>query len=199
MPVAGALMKKGVSPRLLLALGLSIMAYSLWLMSGFNLQADFMSIAWPRIIQGFGLGLFFVPLSASTYVNIPREEMGNASGIFNLLRNLGGSFGVAFSATLLAQRSQLHQNFLIENVTPFSPELRSYLQQLADSIAGSFPADSSRLLAATYREVIRQAHMLAFNDIFWIFAWFTAVLLPLTLVMRPPRSSAVGQVQEGMH
>jgi hypothetical protein len=85
-------MKKGVSPRVLLGIGLSIVACSLWLMGGFDLQADFPSIALPRIIQRFGLGLFFVPLSAATYVNIPKERMGNASGVFNLLRNLGGAF-----------------------------------------------------------------------------------------------------------
>jgi len=201
MPVAGILMKKGVSPRLLLAAGLGIMGYSLWLMSGFNLQADFMSIAWPRIIQGFGIGLFFVPLSAATYVNVPREEMGNASGIFNLLRNLGGSFGVAFSATLLVQRSQLHQSFLVENVTPFSPQFRIYMQQLVDLLPGQFasPADSTKMLASLYREVLRQANMLAFNDIFWIFAWFTGLLIPLTLLMRRPRGGGAAKVPDGAH
>lgn len=201
MPVAGALMKKGVSPRLLLAIGLGIMGYSLWLMSGFNLQASFFAIAWPRIVQGFGIGLFFVPLSASTYVNVPREEMGNASGIFNLLRNLGGSFGVAFSATLLTQRSQFHQNFLVENVTPFSTHFQVYMQRLKELLAGQFPTftDSSRILAALYREVLRQANMLAFNDIFWIFAWFTALLVPLTLLMRPPRDGAAGRVPDSIH
>lgn len=197
MPVAGILMKKGVRPRLLLGIGLGLMAYSLWLMSRFNLQADFMSIAWPRIVQGFGMGLFFVPLSASTYVNVPREEMGNASGIFNLLRNLGGSFGVAFSATLLAQRSQLHQNFLVENVTPYSTQLQVYAQRLMESLPAGM--DSSKLLAAIYREVLRQANMLAFNDIFWIFAWFTAVLVPLTFLMRPAKGGAPDRMPGGAH
>ena len=201
MPVAGILMKNGVSARLLLGIGLTIMAYSLWLMSGFNLQAGFYSIAWPRIVQGLGLGLFFVPLSASTYVNIPREEMGNASGIFNLLRNLGGSFGVAFSATLLVQRSQLHQTFLVEKATPFSPELREYARRLMEALPGHMAAleDSSRLLATIYQEVLRQANMLAFNDIFWLFSWFTAFLVPLTLLMRPPKGGAAGQAPGGMH
>ncbi len=137
MPIAGMLMRKGVSPRLLLALGLTTMAYALWLMSGFNLAADFSSISWPRIVQGFGIGLFFVPLAASTYVNIHREEMGNASGIFNLLRNLGGSFGVAASSTLLSQRSQFHQSFLVEHITPYNPALRDYAMQIQQIIAGT--------------------------------------------------------------
>ena len=201
MPVAGTLMKRGVNPRLILAFGLSIMAYSLWLMSGFDLQANFSFIAWPRIVQGFGLGLFFVPLAASTYVNVPREEMGNASGVFNLLRNLGGSFGVAFSATLLSQRSQLHQTFLVEHITPFNPNLHAYLDHLTRWLPGRGPAaeGSSVLLAGVYREVLRQSSMLAFNDVFWIFTWFTAILVPMTLLMRPPRSGAQSVAAPSAH
>jgi DHA2 family multidrug resistance protein len=79
MPVAGLLMKRKVSPRLLLAVGLAVSAFSLWLMSGFNLEAGFKEVAWPRIIQGFGIGLFFVPLTAATFAGISKEDTGNAS------------------------------------------------------------------------------------------------------------------------
>jgi len=130
MPLAGLLMKKKVNPRLLLAAGLSTSACALWLMSGFNLDASFRAVALPRIIQGFGLGLFFVPLSAATFSGIPNEETGNASGIFNLLRNLGGSFGVAFCTTVLARRTQLHQTFLAEHVTPYNPSFQGYFNQM---------------------------------------------------------------------
>ncbi|MDQ1333052.1 MAG: transporter, family, multidrug resistance protein [Thermodesulfobacteriota bacterium] len=191
MPIGGILMKRGAKPRHLLALGLLTMAFSLWLMSGLNLDADFSSIALPRFLQGFGLGLFFVPLAASTYVNIPREQMGNASGIFNLLRNLGGSFGVAVATTLLSQRSQLHQTFLTERVTPYSPSLREYGQHLLQLMPGfdlSGPG-STRALAGIYREVLRQANMLAFNDIFWLFAWLTAILVPMTFLMKRPKGT----------
>jgi MFS transporter, DHA2 family, multidrug resistance protein len=200
MPIGGALMKKGVRPRRLLALGLATMAYALWLMSGLNLGAGFSAISLPRFIQGFGLGLFFVPLAASTYVNIPREEMGNASGIFNLLRNLGGSFGVATATTLLSQRSQLHQTFLVERITPYSSALREYGQQLQQLFPGQDPlaAKSPMVLAGVYREVLRQANMLAFNDVFWLFAWLTAILVPLTVFMKRAKGTAVpARVGEG--
>ncbi len=148
MPIGGVLMKRGVRPRRLLAVGLLTMAGALWLMSGLNLDADFPAIALPRFIQGFGLGLFFVPLAASTYVNIPKEEMGNASGIFNLLRNLGGSFGIATATTLVSQRSQLHQTFLTENITPFSPALREYSQHLLAPFPRPRPVGWKRALGA---------------------------------------------------
>jgi DHA2 family multidrug resistance protein len=201
MPIGGALMKKGVRPRRLLALGLATMAYALWLMSGLNLGAGFSAISVPRFIQGFGLGLFFVPLAASTYVNIPREEMGNASGIFNLLRNLGGSFGVATATTLLSQRSQLHQTFLIERITPYSSALRDYGQQLQQMFPGQDPlaAKSPMALAGVYREVLRQANMLAFNDVFWLFAWLTAILVPLTVFMKRARGTPVPDTTGAAH
>jgi MFS transporter, DHA2 family, multidrug resistance protein len=199
MPIAGLLMKKGVSARFLLSVGLFILGCSLWLMAGLNPQADFASIALPRFIQGFGIGLFFVPLAASTYINIPKEQMGNASGIFNLLRNLGGSFGVAVSATLLAQRSQFHQTFLVERVTPYNPAVRDWADRLL-GVFGSQGAtgDMRLLLGGIYREVLRQASMLAFNDVFWLFAYMTVALVPLTFLMKTHKGRPA-DLPEGIH
>lgn len=194
-------MKKGVNPRNLLAIGLTIAAYSLWLMSGFALDGSFMTFTWPRVVQAVGMGLFFVPLSAATYVGIPREEMGNASGIFNLLRNLGGSFGVAFSTTVLAQRSQVHQSFLVENITPYNKAFQSFYAQLTEWFQMNqthiHALPDKAAMAVTYREVLRQASMLAFNDTFWLLAIGTAVLVPLTLIFRRARAPAAPM--EGMH
>ena len=195
MPLAGLLMKKNVSPRLLLASGLSISACALWLMAGFNLDAGFGAVVWPRIIQGFGLGLFFVPLSAATFSGIPNEETGNASGIFNLLRNLGGSFGVAFCTTVLARRTQLHQSFLAEHVTPYNPSFQHYnnqIQQWLQLHQAPF-AGSSAALAEIYQRVLRQAHMLAFNDTFWLLALATVALVPLTVFFRQKSETALSE------
>lgn len=189
MPVAGLLMKRGVRPNRLLAVGLTLAAVALSLMSRFNLQADFFSAAWPRIVQALGMGLFFVPLSAATYVNIPREQMGNATGIFNLLRNLGGSFGVAFSTTVLSQRSQWHQNMLVDRLTPFDKPFQIAFDKMM-AVTGGDPTsfyDRKLALAGIYQETLRQAAMMAFNDTFWLFTWFTAALVPLTFVMRGPK------------
>lgn len=200
MPFAGILMKKGVNARTLLAVGLSTMAYSLWLMGGLNLEADFYNVALPRVVQGLGIGLFFVPLSASTYANIPKEEMGNASGIFNLIRNLGGSFGVAASATLLSQRSQFHQSFLVERVTPFNTSFQVLSENLRHTLPGSgYAGSDAPVLGGIYREVLRQANMLAFNDIFWLFAWFTIFLVPLTFLMKRPRHAGPPDGPQGLH
>jgi MFS transporter, DHA2 family, multidrug resistance protein len=194
MPVAGVLLKKGVNPRTLLAIGLTVSAYGLWLMSGLNLDAGFVNAALPRVVQALGLGLFFVPLSAATYANIPKQETGNASGIFNLLRNLGGSFGVAFSTTVLAQREQVHQSFLVEHITPYNPAFEAAYQRIYQWLSLHDPQASTQVgvLAVLYRETLRQASMLAFNDTFWLLAIATALLVPLTVLFR---QTAVGRAK----
>jgi DHA2 family multidrug resistance protein len=185
-------MKKSVSARLLLAIGLFVSALSLYLMSGFNLDASFGAVALPRIIQGFGIGLFFVPLAAVTFVGVRNEETGNASGIFNLLRNLGGSFGVAFCTTVLARRTQLHQTFLAEHVTPYNPGFQHYYHQIEQWLQIHQPqfAGPSGALGEIYRLVLRQAHMMAFNDTFWLLALATAALVLLTIFFRQQPGTA---------
>lgn len=178
LPVAGYLMKHQVAPRVLLAIGLAFSAAALWMMSGFNLQIDFKTAVWPRLIQGFGIGLFFVPLSAATFVNISKEKTGNASGIFNLMRNLGGSFGVAFATTILARHTQLHQNMLVGHISAFHPPFQSYYDTIRTwfHTQGPHLSAPSAALDAIYREVLRQAIMLAFNDTFRMLCMATALL-----------------------
>jgi DHA2 family multidrug resistance protein len=190
MPVAGFLMKQKVAPRTLLAIGLTFSAAALWRMSGFNLSVDFKTAAWPRLVQGFGIGLFFVPLSAASFVSIPREKTGNASGIFNLMRNLGASFGVAFATTMLARHTQLQQNALIGHISPYHPAFQLYYENIQKWLYTQVPqlATPSAALDAVYREVLRQAAMLAFNDTFRMLCLATALLVPLTLMFGRSRA-----------
>lgn len=186
MPVAGVLMKKRVNPSLLLAVGMAVSTYSLWLMSGFNLAAGFKQVAWPRIIQGFGIGLFFVPVTAASFAGISKEDTGNASGVFNLLRNLGASFGVAVSTTILLRRTQVHLNFLTEHISAYNPIFQQYDEQLRQWMRANQPQLTipSSAPAAIYQIVLRQAKMMAFNDAFWILSIGTAILVPLTFFFR---------------
>jgi len=113
MPISGILMKY-MDSRKLLVFGLIIGSYAVYLMSQLNLDAGFTNVIWPRVVQGIGVAFFFVPLMTVTMSTIPKEEMGNATGVFNLLRNLGGSFGTAFVMTTLSRRAQYHQSMLTE-------------------------------------------------------------------------------------
>ena len=186
MPIAGKLVTK-MNPKALLAFGIVVASYSVHLMSQFNLQASLEAIIWPRIVMGFGLGFLFIPLQILSLSRIAKEEMGNATGIFNLLRNLGGSFGIAFVTTLLAQRSQFHQSHLAEHLTIFDRNLQLTLPQISQLLqekgfANSLPNQGG--LGSIYTQLLRQASMLSFNDAFYLLSILMVLILPLVLLMR---------------
>jgi DHA2 family multidrug resistance protein len=136
------------------------------------------------------LSCLFVPLTTITMDPIPREEMGNATSMFNLLRNLGGSMGIAAMTTLLSRHRQMHTNYLVEHVTPYNLQA----QQAFRKIQGAMLASGSDLGTATQRtrallfySVQRQAAMLSFIDIFRILGIIFLLLLPLVWIMKKPR------------
>jgi DHA2 family multidrug resistance protein len=188
LPLVGKATER-VDARLLLAIGLLINAYAVYYMSGFSLLIDFHTAAMGRVIQGFGMPFFFVSLSYATMAHIQNHEMNNASAIFNLLRNMGGSFGVAFVTTLIARRSQFHQHRLTDHLSSFDPgfvirfeELKSFL----NTKLGAFADHSREAGAAIYGEIIREATSLAFNDAFYIQTLLFLGLIGLLWIIRKP-------------
>jgi MFS transporter, DHA2 family, multidrug resistance protein len=186
MPVAGNLVNR-INPKYLLSFGIVINAYATYLMSNFNLYADFNTVIWPRIVLGVGMGFFFIPLTTMTMSGIKREDMGNAAAIYNLVRNLGGSFGVAFVTTMLSRKAQFHQNHLIENLTPFDTAYQMFSEQSSrflqyrgfDDVTSGFGG-----LGIIYRDLLRQASMMAFNDAFFLVCIIMVCVLPLVLIMK---------------
>jgi len=188
MPVVGRLIVKR-NPKHILALGVLVCAFSTYRMSGFNLTADFSSLMWPRIYLGIGMGLLFIPLTTLTLSSVPKPQMGNATSIFNLLRTLGGSFGVAFSTTMFARRAQFHQSRITEHLTLFDQNFRSAVEWGREMLAGrGIPgaAAEGTSLKMIYGQVVRQATVMGFNDAFWILSVMMACVLPLLLLMRRP-------------
>ena len=176
-----------INPKAILAFGIAVAGYSVHMMAQFNLQADFNTVFWPRVVLGIGMGSLFVPLNTMTMSSIKKEEMGNATGIFNLLRNLGGSFGVAFITTMLARRAQFHQVHLIEHLTPFDRNFQITFPNISQILQGRgfLPSLSDQgSLGLIYGEVIKQASMLSFNDAFYLLSTMMMLVLPLVLLMR---------------
>ena len=191
LPIAGGLINK-INPRALLAFGIVVCSYSVHLMAQFNMQASLEAIIWPRIVMGFSLGFLFIPLQILSLSRIAKEDMGNATGIFNLLRNLGGSFGVAFVTTLLARRAQFHQDHLVQHLTIFDRNLQLAVPQISQLLqergfVNSFPNQGG--LGSIYNELLRQASMLSFNDTFYLLSAMMVVILPLLLLMRRGKDS----------
>jgi DHA2 family multidrug resistance protein len=198
MPIAGKLVTK-ISPKAILAFGIATAAYSVHMMAQFNLHADFNTIFWPRVVLGLGMGFLFIPLTTMTMSGIRKEEMGNATAIFNLLRNLGGSFGVAFVTTLLARRAQFHQVHLAEHLTSLDRNFQMALPRISQMLQGrGFISNLSHQggLGAIYSQLLREASMLSFNDVFYLLSFMMMLILPLVLLMKKGKDDTPGA---GMH
>jgi DHA2 family multidrug resistance protein len=190
MPIAGKLVTK-VNSKGLLAFGIIVSAYSTHLMSQFNLFADFATVIWPRIVLGVGMGFLFIPLTTLTMAEIKKEDMGNAAAIYNLLRNLGGSFGVAFVTTMLARRAQFHQSHLVAHVTPFDTAYQMSADRMSQFLGyrGLPPGTAEQgSLGIIYGRVLKEASMISFNDAFYLLSILMILVLPLVLIMRRPKA-----------
>jgi MFS transporter, DHA2 family, multidrug resistance protein len=192
MPIVGILMNK-IEPRIMLGTGIVLAALSLFLLGNLSLNAGYWDIFWPQLLQGASMGLLFVPLTTITNDPIPKEEMGNATSIFNLMRNIGASFGIAAVTTILARRTQVHSNILVAHITPYDASA----QRMLESAKAMFMARGSDAVTATkqayaavFGMVQQQAAMLSFLDTFRILGFLFLVLLPLLLLLRRPQHKA---------
>ena len=193
LPVVGKLTER-IDARYILFVGLLVSAASLVNMSHFTLGIDLGTAITARNIQAVGIALFFVPLAYLTMAYIPNERMNNAAAIFNLLRNLGGSFGVAFVTTLLARRAQFHQARLIENLNPYSLTYQSALERLQAYLAPKYLGlhDATQVGgAALYRLLLQQANAMAFYDVFHAQAlMFFGLAVLMWIIKKPPVGAA---------
>jgi MFS transporter, DHA2 family, multidrug resistance protein len=186
-----------VDQRWMLAFGCLLNAVSLYMMTSLTLGMDYWALALPRFIQGFAVGFIFVPLSTLTLATIRRDKLVNATAVYGMLRNLGGSVGIALTTTVLAQRSQFHQATLVSHITAWDPETHARLGQWTTHFAtlgsDAFTAERQAVLML-YRETVAQAQLLAYADDFWILAVMFAVVpffLPLMrrIRLQPPKAA----------
>ncbi|MGO9231340.1 MAG: DHA2 family efflux MFS transporter permease subunit [Bryobacteraceae bacterium] len=194
MPVVGTVLSR-FDPRKVLACGLTVAAWTLFELGRLNLNAGYWDIFWPQFIQGAALAMLFVPLTTATMDRIAREEMGNATSMFNLMRNLGGSFGIASATTYLFRRQQYNTQRLGAHVTALNPQVRAMARGIQYSIMahGSDPATALRRAYGTiWGMVQRQASVVSFVDTFLVMSVVFLLMLPLLLVMKKPRYQTKG-------
>jgi DHA2 family multidrug resistance protein len=186
MPLAGYLSDK-MQPRYLMGGGLLLEAAALWHMSGFATTVTFDQVALARMWQSAGIPFLFVPLMSAAYVGLPPAKNNRASAMINVGRNLGGSIGISLVQALLARREQFHQARLVAGLEPLNPVYREAIRSLAAGLAarGASMAQASQIaLAELYQTMVRQAHMMAFLDVFWALAVFVVVMVPTIFLIR---------------
>jgi DHA2 family multidrug resistance protein len=187
-----------IDQRLMLGFGCLLNAVSLFMMTSLTLGMDYWALALPRFIQGFAVGFIFVPLSTLTLATVRRDKLVNATAVYGMLRNVGGSVGIAVATTLLAQRTQFHQATLVSHVTAWDPETRARLTHWASYFvtqgSDAFTAER-RAVAMLYRETVAQAQVLAYADDFWVLALLFAAVplfLPFMRRIRAEPAAAAG-------
>jgi MFS transporter, DHA2 family, multidrug resistance protein len=181
-----------VDSRALIALGFGALAFSGWMFSHLTLDIDMSNIIVANVINGLASGLIFVPLSTTALGLIPRERMGNATGIYNLMRNIGAGVGISLMTTFLARGAQAHQATLVARVTPYDPAYQQWLQTAKSALGahGNVFTAPSQALGLLYATVVRQATLLAFLDNFRLITFAALVCLPLVLLFRRTRRPA---------
>ncbi len=188
MPFVGAMLQKQDGRKIVLT-GLVIGAVSMFQMQQLSLDASYWAFVWPRVVLGVGLAMVFVPLTTVTLSGITRTEMGNATGIFNLLRNIGGSVGIAIAATLLSRFSQFYQTTLVSNINQFNPVLQMRLAELKGTFISKGLSVLEAEKAATgmlYGLLQKQAAALAYNRIFFVIGLAFIAIIPLLLLLKRP-------------
>jgi DHA2 family multidrug resistance protein len=184
MPIAGGVTGL-MQPKYWIAIGLGAVALSMWYSTSLAPDATFWYFAIIRIFQVIGLPFLFIPVNTIAYDGLPQNKTAEGSALINVARNLGGGFGVSLANTLLLQRSQFHQSRLVERVTPSSPAFQSAMKQMSQYFMhqGAPPTTAqAHAYGVIGRTIMSQASLLAYIDVFYTWAIFAAVLVPIVLL-----------------
>jgi DHA2 family multidrug resistance protein len=192
MPLVGILTTK-VDPRKLLVLGLIVGGITMIWLGQINLNAGQWDIMLPQFLQGAGLALLFVPLTTVSMATIDPQRMGYATSLFNLMRNIGGSVGIAMTGTYLARHRQVVGAALGEHVSIYDPTTQSRLSQITQGlIAGGADVTTAtqRAYMILHGMVMRQASMVSFVTVYRLLGVLFLIMLPLVLLMKRPSRGA---------
>jgi DHA2 family multidrug resistance protein len=181
-----------VPNRVLMLIGFSLLATSSFWLGQINLQVSMRNVIWPSVLNGVAISFIFVPLTTSTMGHLRQEQMGNATGIYNLMRNLGGSIGIALVGTFLDRRAQVHQALMVRHMTPYD---QPYMEQLAvaqHALAAHADPVTAHLQAQQllYGKLVQQASLWSFVEDFRLFGLFCLVCLPLILLFKHVRAGS---------
>ena len=179
------LLNTRVDVRAMILAGLVLTTFSLWEMTGFNLEVSTWTLVYTGFVQGIGIGLLFVPLSTLAFSTLAAHYRNEGTAMFSLMRNLGSSIGISIMITFLGQQIQINHSVLAENITPFNPLL-----------TGAMSLNNTAGLMAINNEVTRQAASIAYLTDFRVMMFITLFTIPLLIFLRTPRREPVAVEQE---
>ena len=187
MPIVGRLLSTNLEPRWLVITGLSILGVGMYELSKLSLEAGFITLVLTWAISRAGLPFMFVPINVTAFSHVEREKTSSATGLLNLMRNMGGSVGISAVTTLQTRFAQAHQDMLAANMTPLNPSYALRLQHVETALkaAGAPPLQATaQAQGILYHELVRQSSMLAYVDVFRLLCWMCFGLIPLMFFMK---------------
>lgn len=196
MPFAGKFYNK-LGPRILISFGLVVCSLSFYDLSRLSLAVGFWDIFVPQFLQGIGFGMIFVALSTAALSTIGKRSMTDAAGLYNVIRQVFGSVGIAVSATLLTSGEYWQRARLVEQVTVFRDTAAQWYNSLNAAMAhrGADPLTARDMtLRAMDGAVIRQAGMLAYNHVYLLLACLFIISLPLVLLLKEGKHDGDGEI-----
>lgn len=189
-PLAGILASR-MDLRLMLLCGFVGFGISSWMLTGMTADWDFQELFWPQVLRGLSLMICMVPINNLALGTLPPAKMKGASGLYNLMRNLGGAVGLAMINTVLTDRRALHTARLDESVTWANPQALSQLEMMQRNLAShGLPVDGA--LAQMAGRVTQQATIMSFIDVFTLLTMLFVGLAVMALAMKPPARGAAG-------
>jgi DHA2 family multidrug resistance protein len=188
MPLVGFLIGKKLDTRYIIPVGLVALAGACYWMGLYTLEASPWSLNLPRCLMMAGVGCLFVPLNNSAYIYLPKGQIDNATGVFNMIRNEGGSLGIAITSTMIERRAQFHQSRLSEHVTSSNPMVdrwTNYYSQIR-MIRGGITewAANQQAFGMLKQMVAQQARFMGYMDNYYIFMVMSLAALPFVFLMR---------------
>jgi DHA2 family multidrug resistance protein len=183
--------------RWLLGFGFSMLSLSSYMLSGINLQVSMASVIFPTVLNGVAISFIFVPLTTATMSQLKQREIGNGTGLYNLMLNIGGSIGIALVTTLVARGAQRHQALMVGHLTPTDPVFTQRLAAAQHALAQQTdPVTAShQAYGLIYGTLNAQAHLWAFVDTFRIFGMMVLCCLPLILLFKRVKHAPVRQAE----
>jgi DHA2 family multidrug resistance protein len=191
MPLVGILVSR-IDTRILVSLGFFVFGMCSLAWSNLNTQISPWSLTIPIIISGFSLGFVFVPLNTTSLGDLPPEKVGNASGLFNLMRNVGGSVGISVVNTILARHEQLHRTELLHNLSATNHNVQQALAQQTQFLAGTYgPADAAiRAYRMVEGTLTQQAQLWSYVDDLRYMALAAFACVPIVWALKRVKAKA---------
>ena len=194
MLFAGQIARAGYDNKRLIGVSFILMTIGLWAMAHWNLDVGMWQVIWPGIVLGLGLGMCFPILSAAALTCVPREQMGYAASLYNMMRNTGAAVGIAYLTNMLVRNEQVHQSYLVQHFSVFDAWRLGAMTPHAPGapqfhFLGQLVTGQKQGLGMLYGAVLQQSSMLAFNDIYRMLTFIAILMIPSFMLFRGGKPS----------